>query len=297
MKQLLLLTALLASPATAQSHASHDAHAGHQMPQPVGEPTPEAVEPSPGPTMELPPPEEAGSGPPRAADAIWGAEAMAPSRAALKAEHGSTITTWLQADRFEYQARQGHDGLLWDVQGYYGTPTNKLWLKSEGEAALGEGIEDAEVQALWSKAVAPFWDLQIGVRQDVAGSTDTHAVVGVQGLAPYLFEVDAALFLSQRGDLTARIEAELEQDVTQDIVLQPRIEVSLAAQDNPVRKVGAGIDRIEAGLRLRYEIVPEFAPYIGIEQGWKLGDSARFARLAGEDPHVTSVVMGLRFWF
>jgi copper resistance protein B len=281
----------LAAPALAQNQHGHDAHAGHQMP------TEPAADPSPGPTMELPAPEEAGSGPPRAADAIWGAEAMAPSRAALKREHGSTVTTWLQADRVEYQARQGHDGLLWDVQGYYGNPTSKLWLKSEGEAALGEGVEDAEVQALWSKAVAPFWDLQVGLRQDLAGQTDTHAVVGIQGLAPYLFEIDAALFLSQRGDLTARIEGEVDQRITQRLILQPRVEVSLAAQDNPARKVGAGIDKIEAGLRLRYEIVPEFAPYVGIEQGWKLGGSARFARLAGEDPSVTSVVMGIRFWF
>jgi copper resistance protein B len=281
----------LATPALAQNH---DAHAGHDMAQMPAEPP---ADPSPGPTMELPPPEEAGSGPPRAADAIWGAEAMAPSRDALKREHGSTVTTWLQADRLEYQARQGHDGLLWDLQGYYGTPTSKLWLKSEGEAALGEGVEDAEVQALWSKAVAPYWDLQLGVRQDLAGQTDTHAVVGIQGLAPYLFEIDAALFLSQRGDLTARIEAEVDQRITQKLILQPRVEVSLAAQDNPARKQGAGIDKIEAGLRLRYEIVPEFAPYIGIEQGWKLGGSARYARLAGEDPSVTSVVMGVRFWF
>jgi len=295
--RLALLTALMAAPVWAQSHEGHDAHAGHQMPQPVGEPAAEPADPSPGPTVELPAPEEAGSGPPRAADAIWGAEAMAPSRDALKREHGSTVTTWLQADRLEYQARQGHDGLLWDLQGYYGTPTSKLWLKSEGEAALGEGVEDAEVQALWSKAVAPFWDLQLGVRQDLAGPSDTHAVVGIQGLAPYLFEIDAALFLSQRGDLTARIEAEVDQRITQKLILQPRVEVSLAAQDNPARKVGAGIDKIEAGLRLRYEIVPEFAPYIGIEQGWKLGDSARYARLAGEDPSVTSVVMGIRFWF
>jgi len=296
--RLAILTALaalpLAAPVLAQNHEGHDAHAGHDMAQMPAE---QAADPSPGPTMELPPPDEAGSGPPRAADAIWGAEAMAPSRNALKREHGSTVTTWFQADRLEYQARAGHDGLLWDLQGYYGTPTSKLWLKSEGEAALGEGVEDAEVQALWSKAVAPYWDLQVGVRQDLAGETDTHAVVGIQGLAPYLFEIDAALFLSQRGDLTARIEAEMDQRITQKLILQPRVEVSLAAQDNPARKQGAGIDKIEAGLRLRYEIVPEFAPYVGIEQGWKLGDSARFARLAGEDPSVTSVVIGVRFWF
>lgn len=281
-----------AGPALAQNHdahAGHDHHAGHKMEPPA--------DPSPGPTMELPPPEEAGSGPPRAADAIWGAEAMRPAREALKREHGDMPVTWIQADRLEYQARAGHDGLLWDLQGYYGTPTSKFWFKSEGEAALGEGVEDAEVQGLWSKAVAPYWDLQVGVRQDLAGETDTHAVIGIQGLAPYMFEIDAALFLSQRGDLTARIEAELDQRITQKLILQPRVEVSLAAQDNAARKVGAGIDKIEAGLRLRYEIVPEFAPYVGIEQGWKLGGSARYARLAGEDPSVTSLVMGVRFWF
>ena len=289
---LAILALTAAGPALAQNHdahAGHDHHAGHKMEPPA--------DPSPGPTMELPPPEEAGSGPPRAADAIWGAEAMRPAREALKREHGDMPVTWIQADRLEYQARAGHDGLLWDLQGYYGTPTSKFWFKSEGEAALGEGVEDAEVQALWSKAVAPYWDLQVGLRQDLAGETDTHAVIGIQGLAPYMFEIDAALFLSQRGDLTARIEAELDQRITQKLILQPRVELSLAAQDNAARKVGAGIDKIEAGLRLRYEIVPEFAPYIGIEQGWKLGGSARYARLAGEDPSVTSLVMGVRFWF
>jgi copper resistance protein B len=289
---LAILALTAAGPALAQNHdahVGHDHHAGHKMKPPA--------DPSPGPTMELPPPEEAGSGPPRAADAIWGAEAMRPAREALKREHGDMPVTWIQADRLEYQARAGHDGLLWDLQGYYGTPTSKFWFKSEGEAALGEGVEDAEVQALWSKAVAPYWDLQVGVRQDLAGETDTHAVIGIQGLAPYMFEIDAALFLSQRGDLTARIEAELDQRITQKLILQPRVELSLAAQDNAARKVGAGIDKIEAGLRLRYEIVPEFAPYIGLEQGWKLGGSARYARLAGEDPSVTSLVMGVRFWF
>ena len=289
---LAILALTAAGPALAQNHdahVGHDHHAGHKMKPPA--------DPSPGPTMELPPPEEAGSGPPRAADAIWGAEAMRPAREALKREHGDMPVTWIQADRLEYQARAGHDGLLWDLQGYYGTPTSKFWFKSEGEAALGEGVEDAEVQARWSKAVAPYWDLQVGVRQDLAGETDTHAVIGSQGLAPYMFEIDAALFLSQRGDLTARIEAELDQRITQKLILQPRVELSLAAQDNAARKVGAGIDKIEAGLRLRYEIVPEFAPYIGLEQGWKLGGSARYARLAGEDPSVTSLVMGVRFWF
>ena len=122
-------------------------------------------------------------------------------------------------------------------------------------------------------------------------------VIGVQGLAPYLFEVDAAAFISNKGDVTARIEAELDQRITQRLILQPRAEISLAAQDIQELGVGAGIDRIEIGIRLRYEIAREFAPYVGVEQEWKLGDSAEYARATGDDPSVTNFVTGIRFWF
>ena len=300
---------LLAAPALAQDHGHH----GHQMPPPAQEAAPvdhaamghdmppeEPAPPaavSPGPEMETPPPPEAGSGPPRAADAVWGAEAMRASRAAEHAAHGDFPVLWVQADRLEMQARQGADGYLWDVQGYYGGPTSRFWFKSEGEAAAGEGVEDAEVQALWSRAISPWWDLQAGVRQDLAGPATTHAVIGVQGLAPYLFEVDAALFVSHRGDVTARIEAELDQRITERLILQPRAELGLAAQDIPRLGIGAGLDKVELGLRLRYEISREFAPYIGVEQTWRVGRGASFARAAGHDPSVTSLVAGVRFWF
>ncbi|WP_204369265.1 copper resistance protein B, partial [Methylocucumis oryzae] len=142
------------------------------------------------------------------------------------------------ADRFETHVRQGSDGYLWDVQGYYGGPTSRLWLKSEGEGSFGEQIEDAEIQALWSKAFDPFWDMQIGVRQDVVGLSTTHAVLGVQGLAPYMFEIDAALFVSHRGDVTARVEAELDQRITKKLILQPRAELNMSAQNVPHLGIG-----------------------------------------------------------
>jgi copper resistance protein B len=237
------------------------------------------------------------AGPIRAADAIWGANAMRASRKALCEEHGNMQLFWFQGDRAEYRVREGDDGYLWDVQGYYGGDINKFWFKSEGEGSFGEPIEDAEIQALYSRAIAPFFDLQLGIRQDLTGPTRTHAVVGVQGLAPYMFEVDAAAFLSDQGDLTARIEAEYDQRLTQRLILQPRAEANLSAQDIPELGIGAGIDNLELGLRLRYEIAPEFAPYIGIEQEWKLGDSRNFAIADGEDPSVTNYVIGIRFWF
>lgn len=318
----------LAPPAWAQDHGTHqvqpDPHAGHDMPatsQPAA--APDAADemdhssmdhsvmdhgsmdhgpvagppPSPGPEMETPPPPQAGSGPPRAADAIWGAEAMLASRRDLQQTHGDFTLFWFQADRAEFQARDGADGYLWDLQGYYGGTTSRFWFKSEGEGAFGERIEDLEIQALYSRAIAPFFDLQAGIRQDLAGPDTTYATFGIQGLAPYMFEIDAALFLSHRGDLTARLEAELDQRITQSILIQPRAELNLTAQDVPELGIGAGIDSFEIGVRLRYEIIREIAPYIGVEQTWRAGRSADFARAAGDDPSVTNFVVGIRLWF
>ena len=222
---------------------------------------------------------------------------MEEAREALIRDTDGGMRLWVQGDRLEYRARAGEDGYLWDVQGYYGGDINKFWFKSEGEGSFGEPVEGAEVQALWSRAIAPFFDLQGGIRQDLTGPERTHAVIGIQGLVPYQFEVDAAAFVSNKGDVTARIEAEVDQRITQRLILQPRAEIALSAQDIPELGVGAGLDRIEAGLRLRYEFAREFAPYIGISQEWRIGGSADFARAEGEDPSVTNYVVGVRFWF
>ncbi|PLK24396.1 copper resistance protein B [Novosphingobium sp. TH158] len=309
----LIGSALASAPGLAQDHSGpgHD-HGAKVPPREAAPPAPaqpqvddgEDTAPqsggneiSPGPTMETPPPPEAGSGPPRAADAIWGADVMAAERHREHAAHGDFPVLWVQADRLEAQVRDGADGYLWDLQVYYGGPTSRFWFKSEGEGAFGEKIEQAEVQVLWSGAVAPYWDLQLGLRQDIAGPDTTHAVIGVQGLAPYMFEVDAALFISHRGDVTARVEAEIDQRITQRLILQPRVEAGFSLQDIPQLGIGAGLDKVELGLRLRYEITREFAPYIGVEQSWRVGGSADYARAAGEKTRATSFVAGLRFWF
>ena len=329
-----LAAALAATPAMAQDHGAHhgpaqatpgpfptpstprptaDPHAGHAMPSvdptpvPQAEPT-ESMDPhekapvtpdapSPGPELETPAPPEAGSGPPRAADAIWGANAMRGSRRELQQMHGDYPLSWFQADRAEVQVRDGADAYLWDLQGYYGGPTSRFWYKSEGEGQFGQRVDNAEFQALYSHAIAAFFDVQAGVRQDVTGPDTTYAVLGIQGLAPYMFELDAALFLSHRGDLTARIEVELDQRITQRLIVQPRAELNLAAQDVPQLGIGAGLDSIEIGVRLRYEIVREFAPYIGVEQSWRVGRGVDFARAAGDAPRSASLVLGVRLWF
>lgn len=314
-----LLAFVAAQPALAQ-HEDHDMsqmeeqpaadpHAGHDMGQMQEAPkAEEAADPHAGHDMgeasepENPPPwpasEAARSGPQHAADAIFGASEMAAARKQMHAEAGGMATFKFLADRIEYRAQEGKDGYVWDLQGWYGGDTDKLWLKSEGEGDFGGKPESVEVQALWSHAIAPWFDLQAGVRHDFRPDPErTHLVVGVQGLMPYMFEVDAAAFLSDKGDVTGRIEAEYDQRITRKLILQPRIEANLSAQDVPELGIGGGLSSIEAGLRLRYQFVPEFAPYLGVEWERKTGDTADFARAAGEDAEVTRLVAGVRVWF
>ena len=151
---------------------------------------------------------------------------------------------------------------------------------------------------LYSRAIGPYFNAQAGVRQDFGPGPDrSYATVAIEGLAPYWFEVGGALFLSDKGDLLARIEGEYDQRITQRLVLQPAVEANFALQDVPANGIGSGLSDVELGLRLRYEIVREFAPYIGVEWTRQFGDTARFARAAGEDPSSVALVMGVRAWF
>ena len=232
------------------------------------------------------------------ADRIFSPAEMDRVRHAMMGEHGAVTAGFLGFNLAEYQARDGRDGYRWDAEGWYGGDIDRVAVKSEGEGAFGEAIESVETQLLYSRAINPYFNLQAGVRQDFGHGPDrTYATVGVEGLAPYWFEVEGALFLSDKGDLHGRIEGYYDQRITQKLILQPMLEANFALQDVPELGIGSGLSDIEAGLRLRYEVVKEFAPYVGVEWGRRFGDSARFARAAGEDSETTSFVAGVRFWF
>jgi copper resistance protein B len=238
------------------------------------------------------------SGPEHAADAVWGAAAMAPVRRAVYAEHGAFSGSKILLDQFEYRAVDGRDGYAFEGEAWFGGDYDRLWLKTAGEGEFGEPVDMVEAQALFSRAIDPWFNFQAGIRHDFAHGPDrTHLALGIQGLAPYWFEIDAAAFLSTRGEVTARIEAEYDQRITNRLILQPRVEVELAAQDVRELGIGAGLSSIEAGLRLRYEFVPEFAPYFGILYERAIGRTADFARLAGEPAGEPMFVMGVRAWF
>ncbi|WP_262423543.1 copper resistance protein B [Brevundimonas denitrificans] len=284
----------------ADPHAGHDMgtptdpHAGHDM----GPPDVATSADHPGRPPEAPPPPAALSGPAHAADAVWGEAAMRPARGILLRENGDIRTTAVVIDRLEAGFGDGEESWLWDAGGWSGGDINRFWWKSEGEGDFDGEIE-GEVQALYSRAVAPFWDVQTGVRQDFrdGGENPTHLVLGVQGLAPYWWEVDAAAFLSTEGDLTARVEAEYDQRITRRLILQPRFELEASASDIPELGLGSGLTHVEAGVRLRYEIAKEFAPYVGVEWSRDLGDTADLTRALGGEPEHTRFVIGIKAWF
>ena len=321
---LALLLATAAAPALAQhgGHGAHapaaDPHAGHTAPAPdphAGHAAP-APDPHAGHTAPVsdphaghgaaaspapptaPPPPRAFEGPAHAADLVFGPEAMARARAETREEHGGLEHWKLLVDKAEVQIRDGREGYAWDAQGWYGGDIDKAWFKTEGEGTFGWPFEHGEVQALWSHAVDPWFDVQAGVRQDFGPGPDrTHLALGVQGLAPYWFELDAAAFLSNRGDVTMRFEAEYDLRITRRLILQPILELEAALQDVPELGIGSGLSSGELGARLRYEIRPEFAPYVGVEYERAFGDTADFVRAEGEDAGDFRFLLGVRTWF
>ncbi len=211
-------------------------------------------------------------------------------------EHG--IFASFLGDRLEYQTRDGSPALSWDVQAWAGGDFHKLRLKSEGTWSIDDDeFEEAQAELFYSRNVAPFWDLQIGVRHDFEPDPDrTFAALGVQGLAPLWFEIDATAYVSEDGDLSAALEAEYDMLLTQRLVLQPRFEISAALQEVEEYGVGQGINEVELGLRLRYEIRREFAPYVGISWNRKIGETENLAEDEGEDIDEFSIVVGLKAW-
>ncbi len=247
---------------------------------------------------ETPPPVAASSGPAHAADRYFDPAVMVAAREQLRIENGEILTHMVLFDQLEATFDNGEEGYSWDAQGWYGSDIHRFWWKSEGEGAFDGEVEIAEVQALYSRAFTPYFDFQAGVRQTYRPDGDrTDLVVGVQGLAPYWFEVGAAAFLSSKGELTARAEAEYDLRIAQRFILQPRAEINFSAEAIPELAIGAGISTVELGARLRYEIRREFAPYVGVEWVSGVGATRDFREARGEDPESTRLLIGIRAWF
>lgn len=204
----------------------------------------------------------------------------------------------LLLDQVEYtRTRHGGSGLAWDLQGWVGRDYNRLWIKSEG-ARQGGRTEDARVELLWSRPVAAFWDLQAGVRHDFGeGPSRNWLAAGIQGVAPYWFDVEATAYLASAGRAALRLKTEYNVVVTQRTFLVPALEANLYSKSDPDRGIGSGLSDLSFGLRLRHEIRREFAPYIGVNWTHRFGGTAALARVAGQPTTERQFVVGVRSWF
>jgi len=200
-------------------------------------------------------------------------------------------------DQIEMRDVADDNTLSWGAEGWLGKDLHKIWFKSDGERSAGN-TDEAELQFLFSKAIARYWDFQLGVRHDFKPSPSRSWVAfGFKGMAPYFFDIDVAVFIGESGRTAGRFEAEYELLLTQRLILTPDIEINLYGQNDSDVGSGSGLSDIEVGIRLRYEIRRQFAPYIGFNWSRMFGNTADFAEADGRDTSEAQLVIGFRAWF
>jgi copper resistance protein B len=213
------------------------------------------------------------------------------------AMHDTALYGQVLFDRFEGFDGDHGNGLEWEGQAWYGSDLNKLWLRSEGERTSGE-LESGELEVLYGRALSPWWEGMIGIRHDFKpGASQDFLAFGASGTAPYKIEIEATAYFGESGQTAARVEFEYEALLSQRWILQPVMELNLHGKDDQRRGIGSGLSTIETGLRLRYEINRQFAPYLGVTRERAFGHTADFRREEGEGVDDTRAVFGVRFWF
>lgn len=221
--------------------------------------------------------------------------AMMPLAATPGATAEQSIFKFLQLETDYANWGANEREITWDGEGWIGGDDEKAWLKTEGEWSDGE-LEDAEVQLLYSRAIAPFWDAQIGIRHDLRPDPANYLALSFNGLTPYFFESGLSAFISDDGDVSLRADLSYDLLITQRLIAEPYLEANFYAQDVPELEVGAGLSDIDAGLRIRYEVRRKFAPYIDLNYTGLVGETHNIAKANGHNPDNFALRVGLRVW-
>jgi copper resistance protein B len=220
-----------------------------------------------------------------------------PKMAAMMQMNDKALTGMVLLDQLEWRHTAEGNAAVWDAEGWYGGDTHKVWLRSEGERVAGT-TQNARADLLWDLTFARWWSVQAGARQDFgAGPDRTWAAVGVQGLAPYWFNTEATFYAGEQGRTAVRLKSEYELLFTQRLILQSEAEANLYGKSDRARQLGSGLSDLEIGLRLRYEVRREFAPYIGVVWSRQFGGTAERVREAGGNPSEVQFAAGVRAWF
>lgn len=207
------------------------------------------------------------------------------------------VLSKLMINALEYRFGDNNENsLALDAEAWVGKDLNKLWLKADIESEDGE-IAEAELQALYSRAIAPFWDFQVGVRKDFEPVSREWAVLGLKGTAPYQLDVDASLFFGKGGQVGARLNTEYELMLSQKTSLVPELGANFYTKDDQEAGIGSGLSDLDISLRLKHELKREFAPYIGINWSKSFGNKADMLKQSGEKTSDTQLALGVEAWF
>jgi copper resistance protein B len=211
--------------------------------------------------------------------------------------HDNSIQHYVLFDRLEAWNADKGAGQEWEGKAWIGTDLNRAWLRTEGQR-LDNKTQDADLEVLYGHSVAAWWDVVAGVRHDFKpGRSQDFAAIGVIGMTPYKYDVEATAYIGQGGQTSARLQATYETPITGRLILQSLVEVNLFGHNDPRRGIGSGLGTLESGYRLRYEFTRRFAPYIGIVQERAFGKTAAFRRDEGNPTKDTRLVAGIRIWF
>lgn len=212
--------------------------------------------------------------------------------------HGeSTWQSMLLIDQLEVWDASPGAGMAWDAVAWWGSDTSRVWLRTEGER-VDSHLESAVLEVFVGRSIAPWWDFLVGVRHDFKpGQSQDFLAIGVMGLSPYKFETDMTLYIGESGQVAARLQFEYETLLTNRLILQPKVEMNVYGNDDPARAIGSGLSNIELGLRLRYEINRQFAPYVGVSWDKRFGQTADYLSIEGQSTTEFTVLAGVRVWF
>ncbi len=212
------------------------------------------------------------------------------------------IHSFVLFDQLEQRAISREHPVAWDLISWIGGDVSRIWIKSSGAHSTRGGGGESELQLLYGRLISPFWDAQVGAQIEMRTGggvtrTRTSAVVALEGIAPFWFELEPSLYVSDRGDVSGELTASYDAFITQRLTLQPRLDLRAAVQEVRAFGVGSGLNDVTLGLRLGYQLRREFTPYAGLRWSRSLGETKSLARAAGEQTSRASLVAGLRLWF
>ncbi len=220
------------------------------------------------------------------------------------AHNHDAVNSRFRLNNLDWGGSSAGDRFSWDFDARVGTAENRIFFRTEGEQVRGQ-TETAEIQLFYNRPISEFWDVNVGWRRDFFRVNRDYAAVGVSGIAPNFYEVEATAYMSEQGVAIGRLEISTELLIAREVFgdtgpglyLRPALETNLQSANDRAMETYAGFTDVKLSLQLRYEFTPMIAPYV--EVGWErlLGRTASEARADGERTSSSYAVIGIRSLF